>query len=60
MKYYIVQNEAQRQTTDFDIVKVKDLDRDKFLGGLKEGTIVIAEGNSLMEALIEFQKLIVT
>ncbi|MDH7462168.1 hypothetical protein QEG73_12795 [Chitinophagaceae bacterium 26-R-25] len=58
MKYYIVQNEAQRQTTNFDIIKVKETVEGKFLEGLKEDTKVVVEADSLMEAIIKFQKAI--
>ena len=58
MKYYIVQTEAQGQATDFDIIKVKDIDETKFLETLKDGMKVMVKADSLMDAIINLQKTI--
>lgn len=55
MKYYIVQTAAQWQTTDFTVIKVKDVDETNFLETLEVGTTVLVEANSLMEALVKFE-----
>ena len=58
MKYYIVQTEAQRQTTNFDIIKVQEVDETKFLENLKDGVKVVVKADSLMEVIINFQQTI--
>lgn len=58
MKYYIVQNEAQRQTSDFDIIKVKETEEAKFLEGLNDRTKIVVQADSLMDAIINLQKAI--
>ncbi|MDH7464677.1 hypothetical protein QEG73_25495 [Chitinophagaceae bacterium 26-R-25] len=57
MKYYIIQTEVQRQTTDFYMVKVYENDEAKFLKDLEPSAKVIAKGESLMDAILKFEDL---
>lgn len=55
MKYYITYpiNEKS-ETNDYKIIKVKEADEANFLQDY--GHLVIASGNSLMEALLNFER----
>ena len=55
MKYYITYPINEKATTtDYSIIKVKEMDEANFLEDY--GDRVIASGNSLMEALLNFEQ----
>ncbi|MBX2922735.1 MAG: hypothetical protein KF746_11125 [Chitinophagaceae bacterium] len=55
MKYYITYPINEKSTvTDYSIIKVKEIDEANFLEDY--GDQVVASGNSLMEALLNFEQ----